>query len=62
MVLPSISLKLVTPDFLDITKCIVKEGIGNKALIFLNFGLPFPLNIAFSAIASFTRTGGVVNT
>ena len=24
-----------TPDFFDITKCIVKEGIGNKALIFL---------------------------
>ena len=62
MVLPDISSKFVTPDFFDITKCIVKEGIGNNALISLYLGLPLPLNIAFSPIASFTRTGGVVKT
>ena len=35
IVLPAISEKFFTPDFFDITKCIVKEGIGNKALMFL---------------------------
>ena len=59
---PDISENLVTPDFFDITKCIVNDGIGNKALISEYLGSPFPLNIAFSAIASFIKTGGVVNT
>ena len=41
------------------TKCIVNDGIGNKALISSNLGLDLSLNIAFPFRANFISTGGV---
>ena len=60
--LPSMPAKSLTPEFLDITKCIVSEGIGNNALTSSNRGFDLSLNIAFPSRANFISTGGVVNT
>ena len=58
----SMPAKSLTPESLDITKCIVSEGIGNSALTSSNLGFDLSLNIAFPSRANFISTGGVVNT
>ena len=61
-VFPSRSAKLLMPASARVTKCMVRDGIGNKARISSKAGSPFPSNIALPPCARRTRAGGVVNT